>query len=104
MKLREKFCQFFLWKVHIVIFKIMKPYPAAASRYVRKVIEMRECEKDEQSAIIHCAVQQTTPPWLPNYQRNKLHCRDYLSISATNYTPVITQLSVQQTIPLWLTN
>ena len=34
----------------------MKPlYPAAASRYVKKVIEMRECDKDEKSAIIHCA-------------------------------------------------
>ena len=46
MKLREKFGQIFLWKIHIIIFEIMKPlYPAAASRYVKKVIEMRECEK-----------------------------------------------------------
>ena len=57
MKLREKFCQIFLIKIHIIVFEIMKPlYPAAASRYVKKVIEMRDFEKNEKAAIIHRAL------------------------------------------------
>ena len=36
--------------------KIMPPYPGAASRYVKKYIEIRKCEKDEKYAIIHCAL------------------------------------------------
>ena len=32
------------------------PYPAAAPRYIKLVIEMCEYEKDENSAIIHCAL------------------------------------------------
>ena len=36
---------------------MMKPlYPGAASRYVKKVIETCEREKDEKSTIIHCTM------------------------------------------------
>ena len=46
--------------MHVLIFKIMKPqYPGVASINVKKVIEIRECEKDEKSAIIHCALTST---------------------------------------------
>ena len=35
---------------------IHSPYPGAASKYVKRIIEIRGCVKDEKSAIIHCAL------------------------------------------------
>ena len=32
------------------------PYPGLASRYVKRIIKICGCVKDEKSAIIHCAM------------------------------------------------
>ena len=40
----------------------MEPlYPGAAASYVKKVIEILECEKDEKSTIVQCAMAKTVP-------------------------------------------
>ena len=43
MKLREKFCRVFF----------QKTFTLYSFRYVKKIIEIRECVGDEKSAIIH---------------------------------------------------
>ena len=43
--------------MYVIIFKkIQLPYPGAAFRYVKEIIEIREYVMDEKSSIIHCAL------------------------------------------------
>ena len=53
------FVKFISWEIYVIIFKMIhSPYPGVASRYVKRIIEICGCVKDEKSAIIHCAMQQ----------------------------------------------